>query len=85
MEVLNALAFVYSIGFLVAAYVMAVRSQAVVRQRVRERGRPVSPAYAYSYLAWAVAKAVVWPIVLTLWIALGKPAPGTWSNEGSAA
>lgn len=85
MEVLNALAFAYSVGFLISVCVMARRSQAAVRKVVRKRGRPVSAAYAYSYLAWAVAKAVVWPVTLTMWLTLGKPQPGTWTTEERSA
>jgi len=81
MAVLNVLAFIYSIGFLVSVFVMASRSQAAVRQVVKARGRPVSAAYAYGYLAWAVLKAIVWPINFAVWMALGKPQPGTWNSD----
>jgi hypothetical protein len=81
MDFLIGLIIAYQVGFFVAAYVMARRSQAVVRRKVLATGHPVSAAYAYSYLAWAILKAFVWPLVLGVWISRGKPEPGSWSSE----
>lgn len=81
MGISGVLGLGYWVTIFIAAYVMSCRSQEVVRRKVQAKGRPVSGAYAYGYYAWSLAKAIVWPITLDIWFALGQPAPGTFVSE----
>jgi hypothetical protein len=65
---------IYIVGLIVSTFVFKKRAGLPVMRNLRVFGRD---GVGLGFLMLSVGKSMIWPIVLVVWIATGRPAPRT--------
>lgn len=73
MEPPVVIALVYLVGLVISIYVYRVRAGLGIFSKLRTG----SGGVGVGWLMLNVTKAVLWPLILGVWLARGRPAPGT--------